>query len=187
MNIPSYDFGLFEIPYFSELQANEYGIATRFQANTPTSYVDFSLNQLYNLMNPANPNPYLARRPNTAQIIPDELQNFFQQRDNITVYPSGTTPPELQRQGAPVSQGGKRVCTDSDPFWKRLLGICCIQAVTPDGKQCAQVNDDSSVGTVSPSGDRVNAADLLKGLPQGSGVFLLGIIIIVLLILFVRK
>lgn len=191
MYIPSYDFGLFDIDAFSELQANEYGAMTRFSANTPTSYVDFSLNQLYNLLNPSNPNPYISRMPQTTSIIPQELQQFFQQRqgDAITVYPSGVTPPELQHQGAPVTQATKRVCTEADGFWKRLLGICCIQAVTPDGKDCALHSDDSSVGTVTPSGGRVDLTSALgfQSLPQGAGVFLIGILILVLLILFVRK
>lgn len=194
MYIPSNDFSLFDIPYFSELQANEYGIATRFNANTPASFVDFSLNQLYNLTDPNNRNPYISRRPVSTSIIPDELQDFFrlmQSRDNITVYPSGTTPPELQRKGPPVQAGAKRMCDPNDKSWaewtRRLLGICCTQGITPDGTQCTLHSDDSSVGTINPSGDRVDPTKWFEGLPQGAGVFLIGIVIVILLILFVRK
>ncbi len=106
MYIPSYDFGLFDIRNFSPLQAQEFGADTYFSANTPTSYVNFALNQLQGLTDPRNPYPYVSRsalRP-AADIIPRELQQFFQQKDNITVYPSGQTPPELQHQGPPVRQ-----------------------------------------------------------------------------------
>lgn len=198
MYIPNFDFGLFEIPYFSELQANEYGIATRFNANTPASYVDLSLNQLFNLMNPNNPQPYISRRPIAAEIFPRELQDFFMsgnfaQKDNITVYPAGTVPPELQRQGPPVQTGGKRMCNPNDTSWaeytRRLLGICCTQGITPDGRECTLLSNDSSVGTTTPSGDRIGDATskFFTGLPQGAGVFLIGIAIIVLLILFARR
>ena len=192
MLIPSYDFGLFDIREFSPLQAQEFGADTYFSANTPQSYVNFALNQLTGLTQPNNPMPYLSQSAlrTAPSIIPQELQDFFQQKpDNITVYPNGTLPPDLQHQGKPVPQGGKYVCGPNDGFWKRLLGICCIQAVSADGKDCVLHSDDSSVGTVNPSGGRVDLTSPLSlgALPQGAGVFLLGIIILVLLILFVRK
>lgn len=191
MLIPSYDFGLFEVQNFSPLQAQEFGADTYFSANTPVSYVNYALNQLQGLTDPSNPLPYTSRSTLRVAppIIPDELRQFFQQKDNITVYPSGVTPPELRHKGAPVAQGAKQVCGPNDGLWKRLLGLCCIQAVSADGKECVQHSDDSSVGTVTPSGGRVDLTSALglSALPQGAGVFLIGIIILVLLILFVRK
>jgi hypothetical protein len=192
MYIPSYDFGIFDIDAFSELQANEYGAMTRFSGNTPVSYVDFSLNQLYGLLNPSNPYPYISRQP-TQTIIPRELQDFFAQKDKVIVYPSGTVPPELQRQGPPVAQGNKVMCDPNDTSWsgytKRLLGICCTQGISPDGKSCTLHSDDSSVGTTTPSGERIGdvTAAWFGSLPQGAGVFLIGIAVVILLILFVRK
>lgn len=194
MYIPSYDFGLFEIPYFSELQANEYGAATRFNANTPTSFVDYSLNQLIGLTQPGNARPY-SQRNVSMPIIPYELQEFFrqQQSGNITVYPSGTLPPELQHKGAPVTQGAKRMCNPNDNSWaewtRKLLGICCTQGITADGKECTLHSDDSNVGTTTPSGGRIGDAtkEFFGNLPQGAGVFLIGVVIVVLLILFLRR
>lgn len=189
MYIPSYDFGLFDIREFSPLQAQEFGADTYFSANTPVSFVNYAINQLSGLIDPSNPAPYQNNSAIASPIIPYELQQFFQQKDNITVYPSGITPPELQKKGAPVKQGAKYVCGPNDGFFKRLLGICCIQAVSADGKECVLHSDDNSVGTVNPSGDRVDLTSALglSALPQGAGVFLIGIIILVLLILFVRK
>lgn len=194
MYIPSYDFGLFDIDAFSELQAQEFGAMTRFSANTPVSYVDFSLNQLYGLLDRSNPFPYISRQP-TEQIIPRELQDFFrfQQGGDVSVYPSGTLPPELQRQGSPVATGNKKMCDPNDKsFWgytKRLLGVCCTQGITPDGKNCTLHSDDSSVGTTTPSGDRIGdqTKSRFDDLPEGAGTLLIGVIVVVLLILFVRK
>lgn len=189
MYIPSYDFGLFDIQQFSPLQAQEFGADTYFSANTPLSYVNYALNQLMSLTNPNDPRPYNTRGYPATPIIPTELQDFFQRKDNVTVYPSGQLPPELQHQGKPVPQGAKYVCGPNDGFWKRLLGICCIQAVSSDGKECVLRSDDSSVGTTNPSGGRVDLTSALglSALPQGAGVFLIGLLVLVLLILFVRR
>src|SRR5262245_39653048 len=59
---PSYDFRLFDIGWVSPLQANEFGAATSFRASDPTSFVDFSLNQLAGLLNPRAANPYPQRQ-----------------------------------------------------------------------------------------------------------------------------
>lgn len=191
MLIPSYDFGLFDIREFSPLQAQEFGADTYFSANTPISYVNYAINQLTGLTQPDNPLPYISQGAlrTASPIIPEELQYFFQQRDNITVYPSGTTPPELQHKGAPVKEGTKRMCTDADAMWKKIFGVCCMPPTQAVGDKCVLHSDDSSVGTVTPSGERVDLTSALglSALPQGAGVFLIGIIILVLLVLFVRK
>jgi hypothetical protein len=49
-------------------------------------------------------------------------------------------------------------------------------------------SDDSSVGTVTPSGERIpTLSGIFQDLPQGSGIFLIGIVVIILLFLFVRR
>lgn len=190
MLIPSYDFQLFEIPYFSPLQLQEFGIDPYFSAGTPTRYVDYVLNQIAGLTQPSNGRPYAARNGN-GPIIPYELQEFFtQRRDNITVYPSGTTPPELQHKGAPVpQQTADRMCTDSDPLWKKIFGICCSAPQQIINGRCTLVSDDSSVGTTTPTGERIGDATkaFFGNLPQGAGVFLVGVVIVILLLLFVRR
>lgn len=187
MYVPSYDFGLFDVREFSPLQMNEFGADTYFSANTPLSYVDYALNQMSGLTQPNNPTPYVSQSMirTAPRIIPEELQQFFQQRDNITVYPAGQTPPELQHKGGVVS-GTTVPCTGKPWYW-RYLGWCCPFEIV--NGECVLHSDDSSVGIVNPSGGRVdlNSALGLSALPQGAGVFLIGVIILVLLILFVRR
>jgi hypothetical protein len=187
MYIPSYDFQLFDIPSFSELQANEFGVATHFSANTPVSFVDYSLNRLLGLTQPGNTAPY-EQRQFPAVMYPYSMQDFFrglQQRDNVTVYPSGTLPPELQ--GTP-KQSTLPKCGPEHPWYWRYLGWCCPFIVTADNK-CMMVSDDSSVGTQTPSGERATdkIASAFGSLPQGAGIFLIGVLVVILLILFVRR
>src|SRR5262245_33143086 len=76
MYIPSYDFRIFDLPLYSPLQAQEFGAATSFSANTPTSYIDYSINQLASLSNPSSPFPYIQRQfPYPVDNF--DLENYF--------------------------------------------------------------------------------------------------------------
>jgi|SRR5215813_1496785 len=184
MLIPSYDFGLFDIREFSPLQAQEFGADTYFSANTPLNYVDFALNQFSGLTQPLNPTPYIANSSDVVPtFIPQELQRFFQNKDSITVYPSGTTPPELQKQGGAVKS--KQIPCEGKPWWWSYLGWCCPFEIK--GDECVLHSDDSSVGYGGGVSDAIAKTFPIGQLPQGAGVFLVGVIILVLLILFVRK
>lgn len=190
---PSYDFALFDVPSFSPLLANELGASTSFSAHTPTWYTDFSLGQLIGLTQPNNSLPY-PQQQFPAIMSPYEFQPFFQQpQGGVTVYPSGTTPPEL----GPNS--GYR--PPNPPNIPRKLGIPTVtdtqlNQIIGGGSQ-APYYDPTTQKMVYPSGSgpvggngsgsgslKDYFKDLFANLPAGSGVFLAMIAIIALVIMF---
>jgi hypothetical protein len=105
MLTPSYDFNLFNLDQFSPLLANELGAGTSFSAADPTSYVDYSLNQLSGLLQPYNPLPYLSNQVpiafapspggsgliNPTLITPQAPQSFFQTPSRSVLLGGGST------------------------------------------------------------------------------------------------
>jgi|SRR5215475_1323282 len=189
MNIPSFDFQLFSLPNFSPLQAQEYGADTSFNANTPSWYVDFSLNQLLGLMQPSNPSPYVQRQfPARIQKY-DPLNLFAQKPDIIEVYPQGTLPPELQGKGQQPEIPNKG-CN-----WFDIITLRCNPSLGTGGAQGTgpiigseeRKSDGENVLGKEPSGAGKKFADFLKSLPTGSGIFLIAIIALIFLLLFARR
>lgn len=173
---PDYDFELFELP-FSALEANEFGAATRFQASDPTAFVDYSLNQLYGLLDPRAVYPYVQRQfPATLQDIP--FVSFFQSQQ-------GETPEAIRERLRKVRDdadrmlqeagGGGRIVDPLDPYGT--------------GKRIGKVITESPITNPVEGGRRIGetAKEWLKYLPAGSGMFLVAIGAIILLILFVRS
>lgn len=187
MYIPSYDFKLFKIPNFSPLEANEYNATTQFSANTPLAYVDYSINQLAGLMQPNNPNPY-NQRQFPSEIIPSELAMFFQDtpsaaaerlrklRDQANEV-LGETPQDKVSVPKPKGDcpaGYSRVT----PFGISWLSYCGKQLVSDGAGTMGDKEAPAGLGTVEKT---------LNALPQGSGIFLIAIVVIVLLFLFVKR
>lgn len=187
MYIPSYDFKLFKIPNFSPLEANEYGAMTQFSASTPSSYVDYSINQLAGLMQPNNPNPY-SQQQFPSEIIPYELQQFFQDtpsaaaerlrklRDQANEV-LGETPQDKVKAPKPKS--------DCPPGYSRVnpLGITWLS-------YCGKERKFDGQGTMGDKEDTTglgNFEKFMNALPQGSGIFLIAIVAIILLFLFVKR
>lgn len=190
MYIPSYDFEIFDLPQFSPLQAQEFGAETSFRANTPLSFVDWSLNQFAGLMNPRASFPYIQSQ------FPSGIDTFFgdtyfqgaedirartrRVRDeaNRILREMGETTQTTIKQPTPKSTGCPPGYSPVNVFG--LFSYC--------GKDLK--SDDSSVGTINPSGDRpgeVTAKSFFKDLPQGAGIFLIAVVVIILILLFVRK
>lgn len=188
MYIPSYDFDLFDLPQFSPLQAQEFGAETSFRANTPLSFVDWSLNQFAGLMNPQASFPYLQTQfPSTinqsfgepffqgAEDVRERLRRVRDEANRALGEAGGNT-----QASAPVPKSSECPKGYSPVSVFGLFSYC--------GKDMK--SGDSSVGTINPSGDRIGAATLgtfFKDLPQGAGVFLIAVVVIILLLLFVRK
>jgi hypothetical protein len=181
---PSYDFRLFDIGWASPLQANEYGAATSFRANDPTSFVDFSLNQLAGLLNPRSAYPYPQRQlPMPIEEVP--FLSFFQ---NQAAQSSSETRERLKRVRDEADRllgqaGGGEPCAEG----RNILGGC--GPILGSKKVTKHDGSDSSVGTATPTGGRIGDATKawFESLPAGSGIFLIGVAVVILLLLFIRK
>lgn len=184
MYIPSFDFELFDVPQFSPLQAQEFGAETSFRANTPLSFVDWSLNQFAGLMNPNASFPYVQSQ------FPSVIDTAY----GIPFFQSGQKPQTREEIEAEVAAAksvyDKAVAKvkekpDCPPGYSPVSVFGLFSYCGKDLK-----SDDSSVGTTTPSGGRIDDTTLgifFKDLPQGAGIFLIAVVVIILLLLFVRK
>lgn len=210
---PSYDFQLFDLPHFGELFANSFGASTKFSASMPTPYVDFSLNQLLAATQPNNPFPYQQRQVPVDMRLYD-LLNFFQSA-NATLQPpqrrvqQQTKPLEIpsltdllnQQSDTQGSDAYRRAQREAErrgcSLQDLLTGNCTPAILSPTGraqgkqgstgKETASI--DSSVGDdPTKSGKKAQSiADIFKLLPEGSGIFLIAVVVIILLLLFVKR
>lgn len=182
MYIPSYDFDLFDLPQFSPLQAQEFGAETSFRANTPLSFVDWSLNQFAGLMNPQASFPYVQTQfPST--INQSFGEPFFQGAEDVRERLRRVRDEANRALGEAGGAGSKSTgeCTEG----RNILGGC-----GPIFGSKTMKSGDSSVGTTTPTGGRIGDATLgtfFKDLPQGAGIFLIAVVVIILLLLFARK
>lgn len=180
MYIPSYDFDLFELPQFSPLQAQEFGAETSFRANTPLSFVDWSLNQFAGLMNPSAAFPYIQNQ------FPSSIDTFF----GDTYFQGAEDVRERLRRVRDEANRALGEAGDTTPSKDCKEGRNILGGCGPILGSKPMKSDDSSVGTVNPSGDRIGTATLgtfFKDLPQGAGIFLIAVVVIILILLFVRK
>lgn len=195
--VPSFDFELFDLPNFSPLQANEFGAFTSFSANTPTSFTDYSLDRLLGLLRTPNPVPFPTRNfGNDFEL--ENMLRFFQSQGSVSiddvrgkqptnqiiVYPSGTLPPELQGKGQqPEVQ--RKGCT----LFDMITGRCTPAILSPTGGATASepnVMVSDGKGTMGTEGSK-SIAKWIEALPQGTGIFLIGLVALVFLFLFARK
>ena len=192
MYIPSYDFRIFDLPMFSPLQAQEFGADTMFSANTPTNYVDFSINQLSGLTNPNSPFPYVQNQfpavidrfnlddyfatvQDSPQAAKDRLRKLRDQANEIL----GENTPAP----SPFPNTAKQ--SDCPPGYERVnpLGITWLSYC---GKQLHSDDTNATGNKTAPPGMQALETGL-NALPQGAGLFLIAIVAIVFLLLFVRK
>jgi hypothetical protein len=184
MYIPSYDFRIFDLPQFSPLGAQEFGADTMFSANTPTGFIDYSINQLSGLLNANSPFPYIQRQfPSVIDSF--ETNTFFQGASN-TRERLKQIRDEADRLlnnagGGTANQTGD--CTEG----RNILGGC--GPILGSKKVMKSDGDTSGVGTTTPTGGRIGeaTAEWFKSLPAGSGIFIIAVAVIILLLLFVKK
>lgn len=191
MLLPSYDFGLFDIQEFSPLQMQEFGAQSSFSASDPVGYVDFSINQLRNIVNPNSAMPYRIRQFPT-NIYPDVLPNFFQSES------ASTTRERLQRVRDEADRllnqaGGANAPTQEKPaskptskkgcsLWDLFTFNCTPAWMTKSGeaeagKDVELKSSDDILGKGSPFGN----------VPAGFGVAVIAILAIIFLLLFARR
>lgn len=190
---PSYDFRLFDVGFMSPLQANEFGAQTMFRASDPTSFVDNSLNQLAQILNPRAARPFPQRQlPSPiediaftpffqgAEDVRARLRRARDEADRLLREAGGGDSQTFPRGGTQEKKCGTTKCI----WWERWLG-------KKDGECCHDVlvSDDSSVGATSPSGERAGDKALawLEALPKGSGVFLIAVAALIFIFLFARR
>lgn len=174
--IPSFDFNLFSIPWVSPLQAGEYGAESTFRANTPISFVNYSLSQLAGLTGnretvnvPIATTNFFGQPQDNAQTTRDRIRSVRDEADRLLKQAGGDTQGDCPQ--------GRNILGGCGP----ILGSKKIESV------------DSSVGK-DPTDSGKKAADFGKtvkeyynALPQGAGVFLIALVAIIFLVLFVRK
>jgi len=191
MLIPSYDFRIFDLPMFSPLQAQEFGADTMFSANTPTGFVDFSINQLSGLTDPSAVFPYIqnqfpsvvdrfnldnyfASPQDTPEAAKERLRKLRDKANEIlgeTQQTPSPFPSTTQKRDCPP--GYKRV----NPFGISWLSYC--------GKELR--SDDSGIGDKQAPPGMKQLEIGLNSLPQGAGIFLIAVVAIIFILLFVRR
>ena len=183
MYIPSYDFRIFDLPLFSPLQAQEFDAATSFNANTPTSYVDYSLNQFSGLLNPMADNPYSQRQFPTP-IGRFDFENFFQSQDATAIRDRAIKVRD-QAQAVIDEVNGTATTTSSGDCkqGRNIFGGCGpilgSKKVISDGT--------GTMGDKQAPPGMQTLETVMNALPAGSGIFLIAVIIIILLLLFVKR
>jgi len=188
MQIPSFDFGLFSVPSFSPLQAQEFGAMTDFSANTPTPFIDFSLSQFLGLTQPNNAYPY-AQRQIPTRIVPYELEQFFQGQDRSRA--------EIEAEVRRREEAFRKAEEDARRsgalnIWDILQGktvrsggsgpIVGDQKTVSDGPDVLATEGSKKVGATF---DQVKM--WLDALPGGAATFLIAVVIIILLVLFAGR
>lgn len=199
---PSYDFRLFDVGWISPLQANEFGAETTFNASDPTAFVDFSLNQLRDLLNPRASSPFPQRQlPLPIEEVP--FATFFQDQSveaaraardrlrglrdeaNRVLGESGSTATFPAGQGASAAaKCGTTKCI----WWEKLIG-------KRDGECCHEVMQHGADTSGVETEREKEVKEMVKrdlgewfgALPAGAGVFLIAVVVIVLLVLFVKR
>jgi hypothetical protein len=184
---PSYDFRLFDIGWMSPLQANEFGAATSFRASDPTSFVDFSLNQLAGLLNPRAAYPYPQRQlPGPIEEVP--FLSYFQGES------AEATRERLRRVREEADRlyreaGGEPGVNIGDVFRGRTVRSGQGTGPIVGDKVLKSDGDTSGVGVTTPTGGRIGDATKawFASLPAGAGVFLVGVAALIFILLFARK
>jgi hypothetical protein len=161
MYVPSYDFRIFDIPFFSPLQAQEFGADTTFSASTPINYIDYSFNQLFS--------------QDTPEQAKERLRKLRDQANEILG--------ETQKVPSPFPTGKK---TDTCPDGYSKVTPFGIEALSYCGKQRVSDGQGTMGDKEAPAGlGKLETA--MNSLPQGSGLFLIVVVAIIFLLLFVRR
>lgn len=159
--IPSFDFRLFELPQFSPLQAQEFGVETIFGASDPPWFVDRSIDQLFGLGNM----PFFQG----AEDVRERLRRTRDEADRLLREAGGVG-------GSDCPQG------------PNIFGGCGpIIGSAPNKPGDASVGDDPTKSGQKVGGLIEQAQAFFKAMPAGSGTFLIALLALVFIFLFVRK
>lgn len=189
---PSFDFELFSLPNFSDLYANEFGASSTFNAQTPSSYVDFSLSRLLGLMQTPNEVPFeRATYPSNGNMDLANLLTFFQsgtgelpkRPDIIQVYPAPNPQAATQERQQAESEVKRTGCNVFDIITGRCQPAIVEGIAKPKDEERITSDGQGILGDKSSK----SIGEWFKTLPEGSGIFLIAVAIIILLLLFVRR
>jgi hypothetical protein len=157
MEFPSFDFELFRVPFFSPLQAQEFGATTSYQANTPVAYADYSLSQLFNQVNP--------QTQESATTLRDRLIRVKNEaEEQLKILDGGTDCPQ-----------GRNIFGGCGPIFGS-------KPIISDGQKAPVGDDPLHTGAKANS-----IKQWWDALPQGAGIFLIAVIAAIALLLFARR
>jgi hypothetical protein len=180
MYIPSFDFRIFDLPSFSPLQAQEFGAETSFSANTPLSYVDFSLNQFANLLRPNTNTPYIQNQfpiPIDGATFENYFQGVTRSRAEIEALAKQQSE-EFEKAKADVT--APKTCPEGyKPVSVFGIFSYCGKGLKSDG--------DQTLGDKTAPPGMQSLETFLNAIPQGAGIFLIALVVIILIFLFVRR
>jgi hypothetical protein len=162
MYIPSYDFRIFDIPFFSPLQAQEFGADTTFSASTPISYIDYSFNQLFQ--------ESASQTRERLRQVRDEADRLYKQAGGADT--QAQIPSSKKSDNCPA--GYSKVI----PFGIEALSYCGKQRVSDGPGTMGDKEAPAGLGKLETA---------MNSFPQGSGLFLIAVIAIIFLLLFVRR
>jgi hypothetical protein len=197
--IPSFDFELFDLPNFSPLQANEFGAFTSFSANTPTGFTDYSLDRLLGMLRTPNPIPFQSR-PFTNDFELENMLAFFQSQSDRTSVTDlrdrlRRVRDEAQKKLEEIGDESKPFPTTTQPEKRGcnladiLLGRCTPAILSSTGSATAEppkpMQSDGK-GVLGTEGSK-SIGKWIEALPQGTGIFLIGLVALVFLFLFARR
>jgi hypothetical protein len=160
MYVPSYDFRIFDIPFFSPLQAKEFGADTTFSAATPLNYIDYSFNQLF------------QQGQQTRAEIESEVSRRKAEYEKAVQDAIKSGGISIKKSDCP--EGYSRVT----PFGIEALSYCGKQRVSDGQGTMGDKEAPAGLGKLETA---------MNSLPQGSGLFLIAVVAIIFLLLFVRR
>lgn len=181
MYIPSYDFRIFDLPMFSPLQAQEFGASTSFSANTPTNFIDYSLNQFAGLTNPQAAFPYIQNQfPSVVDKF--NFDNYFQSFQTQT---RAEIEAEVEKRRAEFEKA-KQAATAPRTCPEGYSPVSVFGIFSYCGKKLVSDGQGTMGDKEAPPGMQ-SVETFLKAMPPGTGIFLIAIVAIILLILFVKR
>lgn len=170
---------------FSALQAQEFGADTTFSASTPISYIDYSLNQLAGLTNARASYPYIQNQfPYPVDTF--DFQNYFsgfetQSRSDIE---NEVAKRKAEFEAAQQAAKTPQSCPDGyAPVTFLGYFLYCGKKLISDQQGGPMAGQPAPPGM----GTLETGMNSLKGLPQGAGIFLVALAIIILLLLLVKR
>jgi hypothetical protein len=177
---PSLDFQLFQIPNFGELFANEFNASTRFNAATPTAYVDYSLNQLLSLLQPQSyPQGLFTPLQFQQQSIQDRFNRVLRNDPQTELQKAEA---EAQRNKTLFEQAKEQYRKTEEALRKATKSneILCNDC-TPE-----QLEALKKTGKVPSESEKLFGIPGFK-LTREMGYLFIAFVILILLLLFARK
>lgn len=218
MYIPSYDMSVLELPQFSPLQlGSTFGITGMFNSNTPTAFVDHSLNSIRDIIDPYQDDFNYFAYPQSLNI--PGFENYFQGQpkgyyDPTTGRMAGQTRAEVEaeverrkkvfesardvydktqaqiEQAKQQAQGTGEIplkCPPGQKEYRYFFGLFRTCGTPMQSDEKGVIGDDPAHSAKQVEPFMKRFETFINTAPAGTGIFLLAIVAIIFLLLFVRK